>query len=587
MLKEFFSNYIGKNIVPFRKNLAYPQSVNAIVAAAISLGMSIFFLLNIKNLGIEDDGTLMIRGIISYLPLIIGSVVTLISVPILRKFGSKYWRALEAITLMMFTVIPLWGTLSIKTGLDPRKTVLLLLWALTIFAFSAGLCVPPAYTISILIFLYILIFGFMDKNFTLGEKSNCAGIILVGGWCSILRFRLELREFRYTEEKDAYLARISHEIRTPINTMLGTNELIRRECKDENILEYTKDVSSSGNMLLSLINDILDLSKLESEKMPIVEDEYSLKEMVKNLESMIRFRAQSAGLSFTLFFNGELPDKLKGDEVRVKQVIMNLLTNAVKYTDRGGVTLRVTGVTRGDEVTLVFHVLDTGIGIKKEDIKKLQEDFYRIEEKRNHRIEGTGLGLNIVTRLLEAMNGKLSVTSEYGVGSEFIATIPQKVVDPTTVYEVIRKERVSTGTKSNDNKPLFKASQASILVVDDNRVNLKLFKKLLEYTEVKVDLLTSGQEMLETIKHRHYDIIFLDHMMPGLDGIETKMQMEKDPGLCKDTPVIALTANERTDGKEYYQGHGFDNYLSKPIDILKLEEMVKNYLPNELLDEMV
>lgn len=579
MLHQLLDKYSSKNTVQFRKYLAMKQSVNAILASIVVFCVSaVFFLVPPEGL----DGLSYCFSLICYFSLIISSALTIIFVFILKRRGEKYWKVLEFLTVAIFILLAFWGIMGIQMSDVPIPTENMLVWAITTVGFGCCICITPL--ISVPMYMIIALGTFINScgRFTFGEIVNCICILIIGVWSSISRFWHEFSEYHLLEEKDSYIARISHEIRTPINTIIGSNELIKRECEDVRILEYSQDISSAGAMLLSLINDILDLAKIESGKMKIVEDEYSLSQMVHSISVMIKSRAEQSGLTYGLILNDDLPDKLYGDEIRVKQIVMNLLTNAVKYTDKGAVVLRVEGAVNDDKVMLVFHVNDTGIGIRKEDIKKLQNSFYRIEEKRNHRIEGTGLGLNIVAGLLEAMNGQLSVTSEYGVGSEFIVSIPQKVLGSQTVKEAdaIKAEEPRSEEKK---KPLFYAPDADVLVVDDNTVNLLLFKRLLGYTKVNVTLAVSGEEMLEAVKNDKYHIIFLDHLMPGMDGIETLKKMREIPNLNENTPVIALTANERNDGLEFYKSFGFDDYLSKPIDIVKLEEMVKEYLPKELV----
>ena len=388
------------------------------------------------------------------------------------------------------------------------------------------------------------------------------------------------------EAKGKFLANMSHEIRTPINAVLGMDAMILRECEDENIREYALNIEHAGQTLLSLINDILDFSKIESGKMEIIPVEYDFSSMIHDVVNMIMIKAEDKGLKMNLSVDSTLPCKVYGDEVRVRQVLINLLTNAVKYTKEGSMGLSVSGERDGEDVILTFVVEDTGIGIKPEDIKKLFARFERIEEERNRNIEGTGLGMSITMQLLKLMDSELQVESEYGVGSKFSFEIRQKIVNHEPIGNL--EERIKQLPTQFKYDVAFIAPNANILVVDDNAINRKVFINLLKQTKVKIDESESGLECLEMIKEKHYDIIFLDHMMPEMDGIETLHEMQKlEDFPCQDTPVIALTANAIQGAKEMYLDEGFDDFLSKPIQPDKLERMIINRLPKELLVEEV
>lgn len=384
------------------------------------------------------------------------------------------------------------------------------------------------------------------------------------------------------ETKGKFLANMSHEIRTPINAVLGMDAMILRECKDDNIREYALNIQNAGQTLLSLINDILDFSKIESGKMEIIPVEYDFSSMIHDVANMIIMRANDKGLKMNLSVDSTLPYKVYGDEVRLRQVLTNLLTNAVKYTKEGSMGLTVTGKREGENIRLSFVVEDTGIGIKPEDIQKLFARFERIEEERNRNIEGTGLGMSITMQLLKLMDCELKVESEYGVGSKFSFEICQRIVVDEPIGDL--EERIRSMTAQYTYDVAFTAPNAHILVVDDNAINRKVFKSLLKQTKVHIDEAESGMECLELVKQKHYDILFLDYMMPGLDGVETLHHMKTIGDYpCKDTPVIALTANAIVGAREMYLKEGFDDFLSKPIQPEKLEKMIKERLPEELL----
>ena len=390
-----------------------------------------------------------------------------------------------------------------------------------------------------------------------------------------------------TQAKSAFLANMSHEIRTPINAILGMNEMILRECEEQNILAYSDTIHSAGNSLLGIVNNILDFSKIEAGKLDIVPVDYDLSSVINDLVNMVQAKADEKGLLLSLEFDSNMPKCLNGDEIRIKQIVTNLLTNAVKYTERGMITFRIGYEKLSEEpdyVLLNVTVEDTGIGIKKEDMSKLFSEFERIEEERNRNVEGTGLGMNITKGLLEKMGSRLCVESEYGMGSKFGFSLKQKVIkleplgDYVTAYQTLVRER-------RHYKEKFVAPQAEVLVVDDNSMNLMVFKSLLTQTCVRIDMANDGYEALTLTYDKKYDIIFLDHMMPGKDGIETLHEMraqEKNPNVH--TPVICLTANAISGAREKFISEGFDDYLSKPINSSKLEDMLIAYLPKEKIE---
>lgn len=384
--------------------------------------------------------------------------------------------------------------------------------------------------------------------------------------------------------KSDFLADMSHEIRTPINAVLGMNEMILRESKDDNIIEYSSNIKSAGNTLLSIINNILDFSKIEDGKMSLVPVEFEVAEQINNLVNSINERARAKGLEFKLDIDESIPSRLFGDDVRISQVIMNLLTNAVKYTESGSVTLRVKnkGIKDGD-VKLRFDVIDTGIGIKEEDLDKLFQSFERIEEKRNRHIEGTGLGISIVCKLLSMMNSKLEVESKYAIGSTFGFDLSLRVVDPEPIGKFDEKKK-SYSAKQVETKHLS-APDAKVLVTDDNGMNLKVAGNFLKLFGITPVTCTSGKETIELLKKNKFDLILLDHMMPQMDGIET-LKVLKDENLLNGAAVIALTANAVVGAEEQYLNAGFDGYLSKPIMIDDIENTLKKYLPAGVIEGM-
>ena len=382
------------------------------------------------------------------------------------------------------------------------------------------------------------------------------------------------------QAKSRFLAQMSHEIRTPINAVLGMNEMILRQAEDEAILDYAGNIQVAGRILLSLINSILDFSKIEEGKMEIVPVEYDTTSVINNLVSSISERAKQKDLKLIVEVDKDLPCRLYGDDVRLSQVIMNLLTNAVKYTPEGSVRFSVTGGERADgALALRVAVEDTGIGIREEDIPRLFESFERLDEVRNHNIEGTGLGMSIVTRLLEMMGSRLEVRSEYGKGSVFSFTVRQGIVDVAPIGDYTERLHISQTSAAGAK---LTVTGASVLVVDDNEMNLKVADNLLKLFGIAPDLVPSGYAAIERMRETHYHIVFLDHMMPKMDGVETLNTLRREGLIPEDTVMIVLTANAVNGAKEEYLSQGFDDYLSKPIDVSKLEEQLIRHLPKAL-----
>ena len=385
-----------------------------------------------------------------------------------------------------------------------------------------------------------------------------------------------------SKAKTDFLSRVSHDIRTPINSISGMNEMILRECKDKKIMEYAYQISESAEMLLNLVNNVLDFTKIESGKMTLVNREYDTRKMLEGIIDIISIQAGKKKIDFVYNISSDLPAKLYGDDVRISQIIMNLLSNAIKYTSEGSVTLTVKKVHDGEESAEIFvSVKDTGMGIKEEDLSKLFNAFERFEEVKNHSIQGSGLGLNIVSYFLQMMNSNLEVDSEYGKGSDFSFVITQTIVDETPI------ETFDSKVQNNENyeyQALFTAPDAKILVVDDNEINRFVFVSLLGATKVQVDEAESGIKCLEMTKKEKYHMIFMDHMMPEMDGIETFHKIKEDENnLCRDIPIVALTANAIEGARQMYLDEGFNAYLAKPFDPEEVEKLIWDSLPKELI----
>ncbi|MDC7293385.1 response regulator [Butyrivibrio sp. DSM 10294] len=389
---------------------------------------------------------------------------------------------------------------------------------------------------------------------------------------------------RANSAKTRFLANISHEIRTPINTILGMDEMIMRE-DPANVpkgyflamMNYALDIKNASDALLGLINDLLDISKIESGKMHLVEQEYDVSDLLRSIVSMIRVKSTEKELTFDVVVDETVPTRLYGDAGKIKQIVINLLTNAVKYTEKGGLVLSVSMPERQDDIIKIrYSVKDTGIGVKAEDKEKLFTAYERLDEQKNSAIQGTGLGLDISRRFAELMGGTLVCESVYGEGSDFILTIEQKIVDRTPIgFFVEHDESVASGPYV----PQFIAPDADVLVVDDTPMNLTVIKGLLKATKIFVTTAESGEECLEKMKTTRFNVVLLDHMMPGMDGVETVAKIRETD---KDIPVYALTANASV-GEEFYRSKGFTGYLAKPIDSLALEKTIMKHLPEEIM----
>ena len=437
--------------------------------------------------------------------------------------------------------------------------------------------------------------------------------LVVGGILALLTVRPyvrqqgELLEEKVRAEsanhaKSDFLANMSHEIRTPINAVLGMNEMILREdrralkaekeidseiAKDalKNIGVYAADVENAGHNLLALVNDILDFSKIEAGRLDLVEAPYKLTSILNNLSNMVLFKAQDKGLNFIIDVDETLPNELLGDEMRVKQILTNILNNAVKYTEKGHVKLSLKGEKQSEEkILLTVQVEDTGIGIKEEDRAKLFTQFQRLEMERNSTVEGTGLGLVITQRLLEMMDGSISVESEYGKGSKFTVYIPQKVVSEDAVGNFEERFKANV-IEAKTYRETFRAPSAHILIVDDTKINLTVAMNLLKNTGMQIDTATGGAQAVNLAEKNAYDIILMDQRMPEIDGTEALHRIRAtEGGKSSFAPVICLTADAVVGAKERYLSEGFSDYLTKPIDSYELEKMLMKHLPKEKVE---
>ena len=380
-----------------------------------------------------------------------------------------------------------------------------------------------------------------------------------------------------SKAKENFLANISHEIRTPLNVVLGMNEMLYNETDMKLIKDYSKNIDEAGNNLLNTINDVLDFSKIQSGKLDINKANYNLKETIINTTELLRNKIENKGLKLSVEINDDLPNILNGDKMRIEQILLNLMDNALKYTSAGKikVTADYESVDKKN-INVIISIRDTGCGITEEDKKNLFTSFKRLEEDKNRVFEGTGLGLAITKKLIDAMNGSIFVESDVGVGSCFKVTIPHSIVESKVVQDTVKEEKPADTLNTKDE---LNIPNVNILAVDDNSTNLLVFKGLLKKTNAKIDTCTKGSEALELFKNNNYDIVFLDHMMPEMDGVEILnhiKEIEKDKNT--NTPVIVLTANAMEGSKEEYLKYGFNDYLSKPVNGASLKNMLKKFL---------
>ena len=582
----------------------------------IAIGAALIVIVNLitGTLNILDNNHL---GAISNLVLIVSFSLVFLFIVVFKK------RKI-ALTFTVFAVVLIYtyDVVIVSTPFMPIWTILFP-WAFSyLVSVKVGIGLSGYFST-----LYLVLFYSPLKNFVNGENQYpefmlrifpilyianaflCIYIMVQyhRNTLNLMDYTGQLNEAKASAEhantaKSEFLASMSHEIRTPINAVLGMNEMVLREslqARDQvpkeqpelrtyltNISNYAGNIDSAGKNLLAIINDILDFSKIESGKMEITEADYKFSSVLNDISNMVSFKAKDKGLSFQIEVDKDLPDGLYGDELRVRQIMTNLLGNAVKYTKEGGVTLYV-GKQKDDVVEndktmhLVISVKDTGIGIKKEDIDKLFQKFERVDLQQNSTVEGSGLGLAITKNLLDLMNGSISVESVYGQGSVFTAVLPQRIVSTEAVGDFKMKFEKSV-QEAKVYQESFRAPDAHILIVDDTRMNLTVAVGLLKKTQIEIDTAASGLEAIGLAKTISYDLILMDQRMPGMDGTETMKRIKaQENGANTGTPFICLTADAVSGARSHYLSEGFTDYLTKPIDSKALERMLLKYLPKE------
>ncbi|MBQ7955463.1 MAG: DegV family protein [Lachnospiraceae bacterium] len=432
---------------------------------------------------------------------------------------------------------------------------------------------------------------YFDSYFSVIVVGVIAGLILKSHMQTFEaehKLNIEQKEEleRSSDAKNVFFASMSHEIRTPINAIIGLNEMIMRENPTGATSEYARDIQIASQMLLNQVNDILDLSQIETKKMKIIPAQYQTEEVFGELVEVARVQAEKKKLELFVDIDKNLPKVLFGDAKRIKQVLLNILDNAVKYTEEGSVTLTVLGEElSGGEITLKMKVADTGIGIRKEDMDTIYDSFSRVDEKKNSRVLGSGLGLSITKQLVDLMNGEITIDSIYTKGSIFTVILKQSVVDASPIGIVDLKQRVAA--EGEVYRPSFAAPEARILLVDDNKMNAVIATRLLSETKVQIDTAHSGAQCLEMTKKKYYHVILLDYMMPDMNGTETmKAVRVQENGLCRDTAIVALTANVQSGAREEYLEQGFDGYLEKPVKGKILEAEILKFLPPEIIEKL-
>ena len=501
-------------------------------------------------------------------------------VPLVKSFTLAAVCCLISIVIMSYTIIH--DTIHKKVGAYIYIAVGFIV-----------LAIAAVFQITVFMFAHNGVFSGLFMSLGLMGFLICAMLHTIR---QLIHIRLEANTARNASKaKDDFLANMSHEIRTPLNGILGMDEMILREAADNRkITKYASDIKSAGNMLLAIINDILDLSKIESGKAELILVDFDICSVINDLINITRPKAAEKGLDYSFYAVPELPARFNGDEIRVRQIMLNVINNAIKYTSQGSVSVNVdiyrsdTGLSEtgsaenGDgKQTILVTVRDTGIGIKEEDMNRLFDSFGRLEETRNRNIEGTGLGLNIANSYIHMMGGFIDVSSEYGHGTTFTLHIPLTVTDPTPIGN-FTDAIARVGRDDYEYIPEIIAPNATALIVDDNEMNLDVISGLLESTKIRVSTALSGPEAIAMLENKRFDIILLDQMMPGMNGIDT-LQIMKSRFDMRGVSVIALTADAVSGAREFYLKEGFNDYLSKPVKVADLEKTLLKHIPDKLL----
>lgn len=602
LFNKLLKTYSVERYKAFRKSvlekqLSFVRAVLIVIIAVSVICLACRFVPLYIGSDIPDVAFLYIYG-----SSLVFSIPFLVITMRYRKDAQNHFLLMEFCSYATISFLPLWSLLILVLSDTTTTNPNALIWSMGVLVFAGGICMLPIYTLIYSIFYFVLC-GVVMTKFDIDLSSNMwvnlISLCCITAEISRIRFFREYSTFKLSQvknelaedaqrakevaekasnAKNTFLSHISHEIRTPINAILGADEMIIRESDDPTTVSYANNIMSSGQLLLALVDDVLDMSLIESGDLEIVPSAYSFSEMISEVDRIIRPRAMAKNLTLNINVDERTPKTLKGDLVRVRQIILNLLTNAVKYTEKGSVTLKTDfTLLPHNIIELEISISDTGIGIHEQDFKFITESFSRIDNPTTRSVPGTGLGMTITSRLLEQMNGRMEIKSEIGAGSCFTVFIPQEIVD----YHPGGKVKLSTAPANGPAyAPTFKADNCNILIVDDNAVNRIIGRDLLKKTGLKIDLADSGFAMLDMVKQKHYDLIFLDHFMPKMNGMETLANFRNSEHMCKGTPVIALSANSDAGAREDYLNAGFVDFLKKPIIPAQYEAMIQKYLPN-------
>lgn len=554
-------------------------------------------------LGTAESLWLINAGIVA-VPLLCLMVMMVIVMFTTFRYRRVDFAAIIVAIMLVAVIFP--AMFFLDGGIEGGSTVWFVLGIFYVFMMFSGkrLVFFLPLTICIDIGCYLAAYYFPDMIMEMETREamyvdSLFGVLVVGvGVGILLKFQMHIFDVerkltlaqkeeleRTSDSRSQFFANMSHEIRTPINTIIGLNEMILRESQEKDTRAYAENIQSASRVLLNLVNDILDLSRMEIQKMEIVPEEYETAVFFEEIIDMMQVRMKEKGLEFYVDIDMDIPAVLYGDEKRLQQVLLNILSNAVKYTREGSVTLTVQAEPAGrNEIRMKISVADTGIGIRKRDLEHLYETFRRVDERNNAQVEGSGLGLSIAKQLVELMGGELTVDSIYTKGSTFTVTLNQRVINPLHIGNQKFLEKTKKSSVS-DYEQSFEAPEARILVVDDNEMNSMVVCGLLGPTRVQIDTAASGTECLEKTRQKYYHIILMDYMMPGMDGAETLKELRRqENGLCRESPVLLLTANVLSGARQMCDDFGFNGYLEKPIQAAKLEEEILRFLPDDIVE---
>lgn len=571
-----------------------------ILRIIIIIGAIAAFIGTVETIFVSNENILLLPLIILLLAFGIAGVATF-------RYHKIDFSAMVIGVLIMVLVFP--SIFFMNGGIKGGATIWFVIGIFYGFLIFHGKMLIGFLIVNVLATTCTYVLGYMYPQFIVDMPTNLSmyadslfSVIVVGFSCGFLyRFQNKITEQeqfitqKQNEELEAvansrtkFFTNMSHEFRTPLNTIVGLNEMIIRESNQEHIVEYAGNVSSAARILISLVNDILDLSKMEVSKMDIVEVEYDTKELINELVDIINVQMNAKKLTFYLDIDENIPSVLYGDVRHIEQVMLNLLNNAVKYTEKGHVTLSAYSEKVDDEhVKLHMSVVDTGIGIRKEDMESLYDIFKRVDRIKNSKVQGSGLGLTITKQLVNLMGGEIKVDSIYTKGSTFSITLTQRVIDFSPIDNMF-DGKAKNADIIEKYQPSFEAPEARVLVVDDSSLNAQIVNLLLQKTGMQIDTASSGEECLEMTRRKYYDVILMDYQMSDMNGAETMNAIRKqENGLCRETAVIVLTANSFEDTVHIFEDNNFDGYLEKPIQPNKLENEIVKFIPEELIEYQI